>query len=119
MKSVRVLKAQLDKVFSEYIRKRDGKCIICDSQDNLQAGHFMSRRFNATRFSETNVHGECVRCNCFDPNSILEYRRKIIEKYGEGYDEYLEEKSHERKTFTVEELTGLISLYQGKIQEMS
>ena len=53
------LKAKLDKLFSEYIRKRDSdhrgvcKCISCGKEapafgGSIHAGHFMSRRHLAT-----------------------------------------------------------------------
>jgi len=63
----------LDKVFSEYIRRRYAKngiaeCVTCGKKDhwkNLQAGHFMSRKHYATRWDEENVEVQCMACNVY------------------------------------------------------
>ena len=63
--------AKLDKVFSEYIRRRHGEiatCVTCGKKDHwkkLQAGHFMSRKHYATRWDEDNVGVQCSACNVF------------------------------------------------------
>ena len=111
-KTVRQLKKELDLVFGKWVKQRENKCIVCGSTSNLQAGHFMSRRYNNTRYDPDNVHSECLKCNCFDPNSILEYRRQIINLYGEGYDKVLEERAHVIRKFTVQELEELIKYYK-------
>ena len=64
---------KLDKVFSEYIRRRYAKnniseCVTCGKQDhwkNLQAGHFMSRKHYATRWDDENVQVQCMACNVY------------------------------------------------------
>ena len=64
---------KLDKVFSEYIRRRYAKngiaeCVTCGKKDhwkNLQAGHFMSRKHYATRWDEENVQVQCKYCNTY------------------------------------------------------
>ena len=62
---------KLDKVFSEYIRRRHGEmatCVTCGKVAHwkeMQAGHFMSRRHRATRWHEDNVQVQCVKCNMF------------------------------------------------------
>ena len=64
---------KLDKVFSEYIRRRYAKnniseCVTCAKQDhwkNLQAGHFMSRKHYATRWDDENVQVQCMACNVY------------------------------------------------------
>ena len=62
---------KLDKVFSEYIRRRNGEmatCVTCGKVAHwkeMQAGHFMSRRHRATRWHEDNVQVQCVKCNMF------------------------------------------------------
>src|SRR6056300_1905448 len=63
----------LDKIFSEYIRRRYAKngiaeCVTCGKKDhwkNLQAGHFMSRKHYATRWDEENVEVQCMACNVY------------------------------------------------------
>ena len=67
------LVTKLDKVFSEYIRRRYAvndiaECVTCGKRDhwkNLQAGHFISRKHYATRWNEENVQVQCVKCNVY------------------------------------------------------
>ena len=128
------LKCKVWKVFSEYIRLRDclkttglpdyGKCITCQKiipKSLLQAGHFIPGRHNANLFSEKGTHAQCYNCNINLRGNTLEYRRKIIEMYGEYMDEALEEQAREIKKFTIPDLKELeaslldkISLLEGK-----
>ena len=68
------LKTKLDKLFSEYIRRRyanhDGTvscftCGIVKHWKEQQAGHFQSRRHHSTRWDEKNVQVQCKSCNIF------------------------------------------------------
>ena len=75
MKSISKLKKELDKWFSLFIRLRDAteeglcQCFTCGKVGHykrMQNGHFQSRRFMATRFSEDgNCEVQCVACNMF------------------------------------------------------
>jgi len=48
----------------------------------------------------------------------LEYRRQIINLYGEGVDIELEDKSTEIKKFTPQDLIELTEYYKNKIGEL-
>lgn len=60
---VKIRKA--DKLFSLYIRERDGwKCVRCGKQHdkhskNFGVSHFWSRRHEATRFTPDNIDSMC------------------------------------------------------------
>ncbi len=64
------LKAKLDKVFSEYIRKRDTrngvfKCISCGRilpYEQADCGHYINRKHMSTRFDEMNCNAQCRSC---------------------------------------------------------
>ena len=71
---------KLDKIFSEYIRKRDsdangfGKCCTCNKKlhyKDAHAGHFMSRRHYATRWDPENVAMQCSYCNKVNKIKII------------------------------------------------
>lgn len=117
--------------FSKYIRLRDAlkttgdihyaKCFTCgriESVKNMDAGHFISRRFNSTLFDERNVHAQCSYCNTFLGGNQLEYRRQIVKLYGEGVDIELEDKATETKKYTIPELTELIITIKEKIKSL-
>lgn len=128
--TVKVLKKKTWDIFSKYIRLRDClkttqtkdalKCISCGRLvkfHECDAGHFISRRFNATLFDERNVNGQCKGCNGFGGN-LLAYRRGLIRKYGEGIDIELEDLATEIKKFTPQELLEKIVYYQKKINHL-
>lgn len=103
-------------VFSKWIRNRDKDvCITCNKDMTgsraSQAGHYISRRFNATLFDERNVNSQCMYCNMYKAGNIGVYTLKLIEKYGENIIKELTEKSQELKQWTVEELEGLKEKY--------
>jgi hypothetical protein len=131
LKKISTLKKKAWRFFSEYIRLRDclfttgtlthGKCITCGVRlpfKDLQAGHFISGRHNSYLFDEECTHAQCRTCNILKGGNPLEYRRQIIDLYGDGYDEVLEKRSHEIKKFTVEELENLIKELKEKISKL-
>jgi len=128
---ISTLKKKVWVLFSEYIRKRDclattglidyGKCITCQKpipRTLLQAGHFIPGRHNANLFSARGVHAQCYNCNINLKGNTLEYRRKIIELYGEGADLELEEEARQIKKFTIPELEALKVELKEKIKEL-
>ena len=76
------------KVFSEYIRKRDGRCFTCGARKELKeldAGHFYHGKLD---FDEMNIHAQCTKCNRFLHGNLGEYAIRLIDTYGrEAFDE--------------------------------
>lgn len=87
LRPIAKLKKDLDKIFSEYIRRRDrNKCFTCEKQmsyNQSQAGHYIRRNRMNTRWDEQNVHCQCVRCNVFLKGNYPEYARRLVKRYGE------------------------------------
>ncbi len=117
-KTVSKTKKELDTIFSVWIRLRDKKCITCLATKNLQAGHFVSRKYNSTRYDEVNVNAQCVRCNMFDQGRQYDYGIKLNEMYGPDTADNLKGKSHETKKYTVPELEELKKHYLELIREL-
>ena len=130
-KSLKRLKAEVWLLFSRYIRLRDclkttgtlesGKCISCPREvpfKDSDAGHFVAGRGNSILFDETCTHLQCKRCNGVLHGNQLPYRRAIVQMYGEGYDEYLENKAKEVKQFERWELEEMKEMYKRKIKEL-
>lgn len=73
-KGLALLKKELDRVFSIYIRQKyskDGmvKCYTCTTIKpikEMQNGHWIPRNNLSTRFSEENCRPQCVGCNMFN-----------------------------------------------------
>ena len=62
----------IDPLWSRYIRskyaddQRHAECYTCGKRAHvldLQAGHFMSRRYHATRYDYDNTRVQCYSCN--------------------------------------------------------
>ena len=92
MKKKTDLKAKLDKVFSEYIRLKNAndigfcRCVTCGKYyhwSKIQNGHYMSRRYMSTRYSEMNCHPQCMPCNVMQHGNIPQYRMWLVKEYGE------------------------------------
>jgi hypothetical protein len=129
--TLKKLKVDCWTLFSQYIRLRDclkttgctsfGLCITCSKRYHyklLQAGHFIPGRHNANLFNERGCHAQCYNCNINLRGNTLEYRRRIIELYGEGADEELEQEAAVIRKFTVQELEGLKEDLKRKIKEL-
>jgi hypothetical protein len=109
-----------DKYFSLWIRYRDGKlrggvwytlCITCGKWQPLKqmhAGHFMSRRYHATRWDDENVNGQCAGCNTFRYGEQYKYSQALDKKYGEGTASRLAKAAQAVRKITVQELQEII-----------
>jgi len=116
--------AKLDKLFSKFIRLRDTpnnifKCCSCGQiKDYKQAdcGHFINRRWMATRWREDNCHAQCRSCNRFDEGNAVGYTMFMINRYGKEHVEYLESIKNTGWKPTEFELQVLIKEYKEKLK---
>jgi hypothetical protein len=115
-----------DKLFSEYIRKRDctdgyGKCITCGQIkpiEKMDCGHFMSRRFMSTRWDYRNAHAQCQKCNRFEYGNQYEHGLSIDNKYGKGAAEAIRLKTKFNVKYTKAELKEIAKELRKKINEL-
>lgn len=86
-----------DKVFSQYIRLRDKKCLRCHSRVEFnikgmpithQASHYFGRGKESTRFDEENVDTLCFMCHrVWGSDDREAYRNFKIKQLGKkGYE---------------------------------
>lgn len=84
-KSHAQLKRKLWPIFSMYIRKRDkGICFTCGvyaEGSGYHAGHFIPRGVGglALFFNESNVNGQCAKCNLYLQGNQYIYGQKLGE----------------------------------------
>lgn len=129
MKNVASLKKQADKIFSRYVRLRDGKkinnewhteCITCGAWKpiaQMQAGHFVSRSCNLLRYNEENVNAQCVGCNMFKGGEQYIYGKNLDLKYGDGTAEKLHNQRRQTHKLTIDELEQIIKDAKEYIKE--
>ena len=117
LKSLKSLKAKLDKVFSEYVRDRDclpngvGTCITCGKQRHLQAGHFIRRQHLATRWEPDNVFGQCASCNCWGHGQEAEFYVALVKRLGQARVDELMRLKRTTVHFTRSDLEAMIERF--------
>lgn len=110
----------LDKIFSEYIRRRFAKneiaeCFTCGKKDHwkkLQCGHFQSRKHYSTRWDEINCQVQCSGCNVFRYGEQFIFGQKLDAKYGEGTSSELHIKAKNLTKLSTNDLEMLIIHYK-------
>ncbi len=117
---------KLDRIFSEYIRRRDTDkkgqviCITCEKTyryNEVDAGHFISRKHYRTRWDENNVHGQCRKCNRFSYGEQYLYSINLDRKLGKGAAEKMLMKSRQPIKLNTTDLQYLIDKFQKKLDE--
>ncbi|GAH53930.1 unnamed protein product, partial [marine sediment metagenome] len=99
-------------------------CITCKKEHlwnggDMQAGHFIpAGRGNALRFNKINVNGQCVYCNYYLSANLAKYRVAIDKKWGKGTADRLEKESTQTKTFTEQELIGMINECKVEVKQL-
>lgn len=107
---------RLDLIFSLWIRKRDGGCVLASPKCKgaLQNSHLIRRGKRNVRFDEENCNCNCAYHN-FLHNSYPEYYTAwFIHVYGEQEYKDLIERSQIIKKYTREELLEMIEKYSLK-----
>ena len=76
---------KLDKLVSQIVIARDGKCIVCSTTQNLTCGHLFSRVAYSTRWDLDNCYAQCLSCNLkheYDPYPMTEAVKRLLwERY--------------------------------------
>lgn len=71
--------------FSIWVRKRDGKCLRCGTEENLTNSHFHGRSHSATAFHPDNCDTLCLLCHAeweTEKGEGKEYWKWKIERMG-------------------------------------
>ena len=115
---------KLDTVFSQYIRRSNADnngyctCVTCNKTfhwKEIQAGHFMSRKFYSVRWSEENVKPQCVACNVYRAGEQYKYSIFLGTELANAL--YLQSK--ELVKFTNYELEDMINDYSEKLKKIT
>lgn len=118
-------------VLNEYVKYRDahdltenGKpiayCVTCGKEAsgvNLHAGHYISRRYTSTAYSEENVHAQCAGCNKYGNGEPQKYREFLVDFRGEDVVKDLEKKMKETRKWTPQELEELYNDYKVMLED--
>lgn len=79
---IKKLKAQLDKLMSQFVIMRDRKCQVCGKIDNLTCGHLFTRGHMSTRWDVLNCNCQCIGCNMLHEYDPSRYTLWFINTFG-------------------------------------
>ena len=117
----------LDREFSKLIRLRDRYCITCgkpveynDAGDpvTLNNGHYIRRAVQALRWHDKNCNCQCPNCNGTHEVNPEPYRRKMIEKYGDGIIKELEQIYLSASKITTPQLRDMLKDIKRRYKEL-
>jgi len=120
---------KLDVVYSQYIRRKEAdkrgmvKCYTCGKvghwkNGGMQCGHFMSRKFYSTRWSEDNTKVQCLGCNMYRSGEQYLFARHLDEEYGKGKADELLARSREIRKYSILDIEELIVKYQNLLKKL-
>ena len=127
LKPLPKMRAKLDKIFSLYVRLKNAdnsgnvECFTCGITKHykkIQAGHFQSRRYMNTRWSEVNVQPQCVKCNMFNQGEQFKFAQRLDMEYGEFTAETLEQKARKNSTLKRLDIEYLLEFYTNKLKDI-
>ena len=127
-KTLSLAKKSADGWFSKYIRIRDAnkngvcKCITCDTKKHwkeMDAGHFQSRRYNATRWHEQNAHAQCQACNKYNAGEQYLHAKEIDLRYGKGTADFIEKIAKSITKINKTEVMEIAKSYKAQAEELA
>jgi hypothetical protein len=121
--SVKSLIKKADKVFSEYIRRKEvGICVCCSTVKDwkqMQCCHYYPRSKYGTRWDEMNCHCGCMRCNVFLAGNYPAYSEYMYSHYTEEELADLKKRSQQTGLNLRELCAEVIEKYTKKLKELS
>lgn len=111
------LVSRLDKVFGDYIKHRDKRCVVCGSRQNLQCGHLFTRAAYSTRWNDKNAFAQCRSCNLrheYDAYGLTKY---FLDKFDQKEYENLHKIHKQPHKFSNHDLAMLIVYWRSKLEE--
>ena len=112
--SRRWLVAELDKLISIIVRRRDRRCVTCGSDRNLQCSHFYSRRHLSIRFDLRNCHAMCADCNRRHNSDPAPYLAFMLACHGPDVVEELGRLRGGLRKVSDDELSRLLGEYRAR-----
>ncbi len=104
--------AELDRLTSIIVRKRDKRCVTCGSGQGLQCSHFYSRRYLSVRFDLRNCNAMCAACNRRHNRDRRPYERYMRKTYGPAAVAELDGLRLDLEKVTDEELGEMLQQYK-------
>jgi hypothetical protein len=107
--------AELDRLTSLIVRRRDVRCVTCGGAQGLQCSHFYSRRYLNIRFDLRNCNAMCSACNRKHNHDRRPYERYMRKTYGPTVITELDRLRLSLEKVTDEELDKLLQSYEAMV----
>lgn len=94
-----------------FIRARDAglPCVSCGTPwaPDFQAGHYRSRgAAKNLALDPRNIHGQCIQCNLHKHSNAVEYRIRLVDRFGVAFVEAIEA-DNAPKHYSADELKAI------------
>ena len=96
------------------------QCVTCGvvkHYKEMQGGHYISRKYNATALLEENIHVQCASCNCFKNGNMDAYALYMLDMYGREFLDELNQLKHSVRKYTTAELKEIQADLRQQIKE--
>lgn len=119
------LEKKLDRVFSEYIRRRDAdeggtvSCVTCGRLmfwRDSQCGHYIKRQHRSVRWDERNAGAQCPADNLYKSGAMDEFAGYIIKRYGVDTHDDLLKLKHQPTKHSRADLEKMIQEFSQRAQ---
>jgi len=94
-------------------------CVSCGTLGHykvMQGGHFVSRKFNATKFNEQNIHVQCENCNGHLKGNEWKHAEHIDKTYGAGTAQALRDLADAGRRYYRYEILNMRDGYRARIK---
>jgi len=99
-------------------------CVTCGANKHwkeLQGGHFISRRYTATKLLEENIHPQCSGCNgprAKDGVVTVQYTNYMTDFYGREFVDELLVMKNITKKYTRDEISSISKALKEQIKDI-
>ena len=98
-------------------------CVTCGItrhyKDSMQGGHFISRKWLATKIMVENVNPQCASCNGpFKRGAPIEYTLYMEDTYGREFVDELLALKHESRKYYRAEVEEIITDFKAQIKDI-
>ena len=84
----------------------------------MQGGHFIGRKWTATKLMKENIHPQCPCCNGPLRGNMIQYTLFMQDMYGREFVEELETLKHQTKKYTRAEIEESTQDLKTRINEL-
>lgn len=117
------LMKKLDRIFSLYIRNRGAvngwnRCFTCHKPfrvEELDCGHFISRKHLSVRWDERNAFPQCRDCNRMQYGKERMFEMYLVGSLGTDVVDELKAKARQSVKLTRSDIIDMITLYESKL----